>query len=74
MPENFKSYFWDINCDSLNIASDYIFIISRMLEVGEFNSLNWIISTYSSKYISDALVSGNISEGTKEFVYAIINS
>ncbi len=72
MPNSFKTYFWDIDSEKLNLEEDYIYIISRLLELGKFESVQWIFNHYSKLDIQDALYNGNVSEQTKEFVKALI--
>lgn len=75
MPATIRPYFWDIEIEKLNTRRDYIFIISRVLELGRLDSLRWLFTQYSQQHITQALqTSDNISFQTREMIQAIMNA
>lgn len=59
IPQNLRVLFWDVDFSTLNIVSHKRYIIERLLEKGDFDSLKWLFSNYSEQEIRDVIISSN---------------
>lgn len=50
-----KSYLWDIDPESFNLADHADFIIERILEMGNEQAVQWVFKTFSKDDIKDVL-------------------
>ena len=65
---NIKKYFWEIDPESLEFKRDSYYIISRLLEYGNFGAIKWLLKIYPKKTIKiTAKKSRNISGRSKAF-------
>jgi hypothetical protein len=65
IPDNVKKYLWDVTEETLSVNKHKNFIIERVLEYGDFDSLKWLTSTYSKSDIVKVLKTSNkISRNT----------
>jgi hypothetical protein len=63
-----KRIFWDVNSNLLNKDKEKSFIISRILEHGDMNDLDWLLSTYTEQEITQTICSSKaISRKTANF-------
>ncbi|OAT80804.1 DUF6922 domain-containing protein [Desulfotomaculum copahuensis] len=62
VPGWLKPCFWDISIRDLDLNKNSIFIIERLLNEGDQESLNWLFKTYTEEKIKEAvLVSRGLS-------------
>ncbi|MBU0998063.1 hypothetical protein KJ570_00805, partial [Patescibacteria group bacterium] len=67
LPLSFKPYFWDIDFSKLSLDNTQ-FIIKRVLDRGDTNSIKWLINNYSKKDIKDTIMkSRDLSQKTANF-------
>jgi hypothetical protein len=72
IPDFVSKYLWDVKIEDVSLETNSKFIIERVLEYGDTDSINWLKSTYSQETISNALAkSRRISPKTGNF-YALI--
>ena len=55
LPASFKSYFWDIDFSKLDL-NNFQFIIKRVLDRGDTNSIKWLLSNYSRADIENTIM------------------
>ena len=68
LPDSFKSYFWDVNFDSLNLKQNKSFILKRLLDRGDTQALTWLKGNYNIEEIGELLLSTrDISAKTANF-------
>ena len=58
LPTKFKYLFWDCDFEKLNLQVNGKFIIARILEKGDLDSLKWLFKTYTEVEIFE--ISQNI--------------
>jgi hypothetical protein len=51
LPSQFSRYFWDVSLDSIFIYPHRRFIIERLLNEGDLQSLQWLIKQYGMEQI-----------------------
>lgn len=56
IPSSFRSYFWDVPFDSIDIHNDAHFIIKRLLDRGTTQHIRWVLGTYGKDEIKKVLV------------------
>ena len=67
LPVSFKSYFWDIDFSKLNFKNTR-FIIKRVLDRGDTNSIKWLVNNYSKVDIENTIMkSRDLSQKTANF-------
>jgi hypothetical protein len=59
IPDFVKKYLWDVNEKDISTSSYKNFIIERILEYGDFNSISWLEDTYSREDIIEVLRTSN---------------
>jgi hypothetical protein len=68
IPERLRSLFWDTNLNKIHIKQNARYIIERVLEFGDMNSLEWLQRVYPVSAIIDVIVlSRVISEKSRNF-------
>jgi len=51
LPKSFKTYFWDVKFEELEIKRDTHLIIKRVLDRGNLSDIRWLIKTYGEDEI-----------------------
>ncbi len=70
----FNNLFWDIDIQSLDIQGNRNFIIQRLLEKGNNETLKWVFKNYSIPTIKFVVQnSPNLSEKTRNFWQTFFN-
>ncbi|EKE05821.1 MAG: hypothetical protein ACD_19C00176G0043 [uncultured bacterium] len=73
IPDDFKSFFWDIDFSTLNLKNTQ-FIIKRILDRGDTNSVKWLLNNYSRKDIKNTIInSRDLSQKTANFWSHVYN-
>jgi hypothetical protein len=72
MPENtpltVKNLFWEYNTTEINLNKHKPFVVERILEKGNFESIKWLFKLYSISDIRKTIAqSSNISQKTLDF-------
>lgn len=68
LPATFKSYFWDVDFNSLNQEENKNFILKRVLDRGDTQALTWVTQNYNRKEIAKLLFTvRDISTKTANF-------
>lgn len=68
LPNRLKRYFWDTNSANIKAKDNANYIISRLLEYGDFAAVKWIFDHYSKKTITKTVQeSRQLSSRTKTF-------
>lgn len=55
LPKNIRKYFWDIDVKKEDWRSNPDFIIARVLEYGDFETIRWLIKTFGEKKIKEVV-------------------
>jgi hypothetical protein len=74
LPVEFKMYFWEYDLNSLDINDDYFLIIERIMNLGDINSINWMLKHYPENIIKSVLIENrSIRNITKNYWSIIFN-
>ncbi len=74
IPNYVKKYLWDVDTNTISADSHAQFVIERVLEYGDIDSLKWLTEVYPTETISSTLkVSKKISAKTGNFYSLIFN-
>ena len=74
LPPSLKRYFWDVNFPTLVSKKRSTYIIERLLEIGDLNSIRWIIKNYPLEKIKQVVCQSSIlSEKTASFWSLILD-
>lgn len=74
LPQQFKTLFWDMEFDTLEPGRDYYFIIERLLEKGNWDTVKWVFKNFSRQEIKSIILkSPNISQKTRNFWQIVLN-
>jgi len=60
LPESFRSYFWDVAFDELQIHKSAHLVIKRLLDRGNLSDIRWLVKTYGQDDIKKVVM------GTKD--------
>ena len=55
IPSWMKHYFWDTDINTLDLDKNRVFIIERLLNVGNEKTLSWVFENYSINSVRDAV-------------------
>lgn len=68
LPLSFKEHFWDVDFAKLDKNRNSAFIIKRILDRGNTDDINWLISEYDEEQIKNVLKSSrDLSRKTASF-------
>ena len=68
LPEFLRPYFWDVRFEELEKEKHEVFVIKRVLDRGDTNSLRWVIENYGKDAIRQVvLTSRDLSRPTASF-------
>lgn len=67
MPIEFKSYFWDVIFEDLDIKKHKQYIISRLYCYGDLKAIKWLKSTYTFDEIK------NVAKNSKNLKPIVAN-
>lgn len=56
IPDKFKHFFWDVDIKNLNINDHQIYIIERLLNEGDHQTLKWLFQIFSLEQIKNAVM------------------
>jgi len=59
IPDFVKKYLWDVSENDLSIKNHTVFIIERILEYGDFDSVSWMKKTFPLDRIIKVLKTSN---------------
>ena len=69
-----KHFFWDVKINELDKKKDAHFIISRVLEYGDVEHINWLFTNYQKKQIIQVIrTSKSISPKVANFWKLLLN-
>lgn len=55
LPKNLKKYFWDIDFEKLDLNKYPHFVIERILEYGDKETINWMMKQFKKSQIRQTL-------------------
>ena len=68
LPEMLRKYFWDCSFEDLRLAQYPIFISERILNLGDMDSLRWLLSKIDKEFLIDLVnKSRNLNKKTKNY-------
>jgi len=74
VPSFITPLLWDVKISNINLETDKIFIIERVLEYGDLNAFNFILKTYDRPTIINTLkTSKKISTKSGNFYALVLN-
>ncbi len=56
LPQFFRSYFWDVEFEKLEIKKNAHFIIKRVLDRGDLSDIRWLLKTYGKDEIKKVVM------------------
>lgn len=54
IPKNFEKYFWDVDAKSIDPYKNPLFVIQRLLDKGDKESVAWVLSNFDKKTVRSA--------------------
>ena len=51
LPQSLHKYFWDIETNKIDAEKQAAYIAERLLEYGDFDSLEWLEQTYGENFL-----------------------
>ncbi len=74
LPSTFKSYFWDVKFDDLDLKKNPEFILKRIIDRGNTQALRWAQNYFSQNDIKKLILSSrDLSRKTANFWSIILN-
>lgn len=74
LPQNFHTYFWDVDPKKIDLKKNDEHVIVRLLELGDLDALAWLKKNYgNSKIIKAFKNSRNFSRRTANFYSYLFN-
>lgn len=68
LPEYFEKYFWDCDFESLNLRAHSRFIIERLLNLGNSESIRWLLAHVEKSALKDIVQSSrNLNRKTRNY-------
>ncbi len=68
IPERFKKYFWDCDFENLGMQKYAFFIIERILNFGNVDSIKWLLSNTDRKMLMEVIEkSRNLNKKTRNY-------
>lgn len=67
LPSFVHRYFWDIDPKKQVKKYNFKFVISRLLDFGDKNTINWMFENFDRKSIKNTIESSKISTKSKNF-------
>jgi hypothetical protein len=58
IPEKIKRLFWDVDKEKIDIKDHRSFIIRRIMDFGNLDDVNWMLTAYTSDEIIEAVKKG----------------
>jgi len=55
LPKNLKKYFWDVNFVKLDTEKNPDYVIARLLEYGDFETIQWLMRTFGMEEIKKVI-------------------
>ena len=56
LPQSFRSFFWDVEFEKLEIEKSKHLIIKRVLDRGNLSDIRWLLKTYSTDEIKKVVM------------------
>jgi hypothetical protein len=74
MPNFLKPYFWDVDFSNLSLDKNKDFVISRILEKGRIECIQWLFQNFSKDEILRTVeLKFNMSQETINLTLALID-
>lgn len=54
LPKKFHKYFWDVDAKSIDPSKNSLFVIQRILDKGDKESVSWVLLNFDKKIIAKA--------------------
>lgn len=68
IPERFRSLFWDTGIDKIHLNRNARYIIEKVLEYGNLESLEWLLRVYNVQKIIDVIHSSrDLTDKSRNF-------
>lgn len=68
IPERFRSLFWDTGIDKIHLNRNARYIIEKVLEFGNLESLEWLLRVYNVQKIIDVIHSSrDLTDKSRNF-------
>lgn len=56
LPNFLKKYFWDVEFDNIDLKKRRVFILKRIMELGDKKAVFWMLQNFTKSEIKDVLV------------------
>lgn len=56
LPKDLKKYFWDVDSTKLDFKKNSGFIIARVLEYGDIETIQWLFRTFDAEEIKKVFI------------------
>jgi len=73
LPEKFRKYFWDVSFDELEFKKHRRFIAERLLNYGDKDEIEWLLSHTNRQFIKTLLEkSRNLNAKTRNYWHIVL--
>ena len=55
IPEHISQFFWDVRKDSIDLVRNKIYVLSRLMELGDEEAVQWMEQRYSREDFAEIL-------------------
>ena len=59
IPQYVVKFFWDIDPKDFDLQNDYFYIIARILEFGDQQSIRWVFKNYPIQKVREVIESNS---------------
>lgn len=56
IPDSFKKYFWDVDVRTLDSSKNPLFVVQRLLEKGDAESVSWVLRNFDEETVRRAFL------------------
>jgi hypothetical protein len=67
LPLEFRKYFWDVDFNKLSLKKYSVFILERIMSLGDFRALKWMLKIPRHKILEVVRRSRQIDAKTRNF-------
>lgn len=59
-PAFLKKYFWDIDFAKLNPDKSPVYVIERLLEIGDDRTIRWLLATFNVNLVREVVMTSRV--------------
>ena len=67
LPKEFKKYFWDVDFKTLSLKKYPIFVLERIMKLGDLRALRWLLKVPKKKIMKVLENSRELDKKTRNY-------